>query len=393
MLATNGLYGHIQKNTLKSLLLLVGFVALIVLFWTSWCVIYSAIVDHWWVAQSVSKKAKRPPVTLALIWSTGSARAMAWWWVPLFISTCWFVIAYFCYADIIKASTGAHDVSRREEPRLYNIIENGAIAAGLPMPRVQVMRTSALNAYAAGLSPQDSVVAVTRGLLERLDDRELQAVVAHELTHIKNRDVRLMVVATVFAGGLTLVGQGVANLLSGGASGSADVAVGVTKGAASAASSAETEDLPALIGSIVVGIAFLCLAHLFAILIYFAISRSREFLADAGAVEITKDPDALISALQKISGEDDDMSEINANLRAMMISANADSLFATHPEISERVSALRKHAGGRVPIARSFGRPATKATPWSKNPATAAMASPIGSVGFGRRPARLRPQT
>jgi Zn-dependent protease with chaperone function len=199
----------------------------------------------------------------------------------------------------------------------------------------------------------------------------------------------------VFAGGLTLVGAGVANMISGGAGAAGGAAAtGAAEGAAHGVLSGDGDNLPGLIGSIVIGIAFLCLAHLFAILIYFAISRSREFLADAGAVEITKDADAMISALNKINTDHDEIPGLNANLRAMMISASAESLFSTHPSIDARVVALQAHAGGRVPIARSVGRAATAAaSPWGNHASGASMASPAGSVGFGRRPVRMKPLT
>ncbi len=390
MLPTNGLYGHMQKNALKSALLLIGFVVLIVIFWTSWCVIYSAVVDHWFAVKVATKSVRYKPVTMSAVFSTGGARALAYWWMPIFLSSCWFVVAYLCHADIIRASTGACDVTRREQPRLYDMVERTAIAAGLPMPKVQIMRTSVLNAYAAGLTPDDSVVAVTHGLMQKLTDAELEAVIAHEMTHIKNRDVRLMVIATVFAGGLTLVGAGVAKLVAGGGGGAvaSGAAQGAAGGLAAGAAEAGAEGGPAgMIAAIVVGIMFLCLAHLFAILIYFAISRSREFLADAGAVEITKDADAMISALDKIAGDHDDIPGLNANLRAMMISSSVDSLFSTHPSIASRISALQIHAGGRASMGRRTSRSAGTATAWGAS-APGLSSAPRGAVGFGRRQAR-----
>ncbi len=392
MLPTNGLYGHIQKNTLKSALLLVGFVVLIVLFWTAWCVIYSAIVDHWWFAKPVTTYTRQPPVTFAAVFATGFGRALTWWWMPLFLSSCWFVVAYLCYADIIRASTGAREITRREQPRLYNLVEKTSITAGLPMPRVEIMRTGALNAYAAGLSPENAVIAVTQGLLQKLDDAELEAVIAHEMTHIKNRDVRLMVIAAVFAGGLTLIGSAVSSMISNGSGG--DVAAGAAEGAAYGVISGDGdgESLPVVIGSILIGILFLCLAHLFAILIYFAMSRSREFLADAGAVEITKDADAMISALNKISNDDEEVPGLSMNMRAMMISASAESLFSTHPSIGERVSALQAHAGGRSSMAQRVGRVATlAAATWGGRAGGGAVATSTGAVGFGRRAAPTKP--
>lgn len=395
MFATNGLYGHMQKNALKSALLLLGFVFLIILFWLSWCVIYSAVVDHWFAGVRRSKYDRVPVITFWKVLESGSVRALDYWWMPLFLSSCWFVVAFMCHADMIRAATGSRPVTRRENPRLYNIVEKVSIAAGLPMPRVEIMRTGALNAYAAGLTPEDSVVAVTHGLLQRLDDAELEAVVAHEMTHIKNRDVRLMVIATVFAGGLTLVGAGIANMASSGSG--ASVAGGAAEGVFSVSSDGDGEGGGfAVLASIVIAILFLCMAHLFAILIHFAISRSREYLADAGAVELTKNADAMISALQKISHGEEEVPGLNPNLRAMMISSSADALLSTHPSIDQRISALEVHAGGRSSV-RSQRSPAVSAPqaargPWGNAaPAGSAAMAPRGAVGFGRRTARLTP--
>ena len=396
MLATNGLYGHMQKNILKSALLLIGFVVLIVLFWLSWCVIYSAVVDHWFAGLTRDKYDRVPVITIWKVLETGSERALDYWWMPLFLSSCWFVAAYLCHGDMIRSATGARPVTRRENPRLYNLVEKTAIAAGLPMPRVEIMRTGALNAYAAGLTPEDAVVAVTHGLIQRLNDAELEAVIAHEMTHIKNRDVRLMVVATVFAGGLTLVGAGIAKMFASGAG--SDAAVGAAYGADALADGGDGEGGGvAILGSIVIAILFLCMAHLFAILIHFAISRSREFLADAGAVELTKDADALISALEKISNAEDEVPGLNPNLRAMMISSSAQALFSTHPPMASRIAALNVHAGGRSPVrsARAPAAPAPNAprvSPWGNAaPAGSAPMAPRGAVGFGRRAAHLKP--
>ncbi|NOU08308.1 MAG: M48 family metalloprotease, partial [Hyphomicrobiaceae bacterium] len=216
MLQANGLYGHIQRNALKSALLLTGFVALTVLFWYAWCIVYTAIFD----ATLLNRIARRHRTVVTVYDYLGRAadRAVSLWWVPLVLSGIWFAIAYATHAALIRVATGARPITRREQPRLYNMVETLSITAGLPMPRVEIMPTDAMNAYASGLNPDDAVVAVSSGLLDALNDDELSAVIAHELTHIKNYDVRFMVVATVFAGGLTLLGNAVAKLWSGSSS-------------------------------------------------------------------------------------------------------------------------------------------------------------------------------
>jgi heat shock protein HtpX len=220
------------------------------------------------------------------------------------------------------------------------------------MPRIEIMETGALNAYAAGLSPDEAVVAVTRGLLDTLDKRELEAVLAHEMSHIRSYDVQLMMVAAVFAGGLTIVGDGLWQML---------------KGAGSRTEGRTSDDMPdtedyaltsrggghsskqngSLAIAVVLAIAVLAIVHVLAKLSRFALSRARELNADAGAVELTKDADALVSALMKIGRSDVPMPDLPAVVAPMMISAAAAGLFATHPPIEERIAALEAHAGGR----------------------------------------------
>jgi heat shock protein HtpX len=179
------------------------------------------------------------------------------------------------------------------------------------------------------------------------------------MTHIRNKDVRLMVVATCFAGGLTLLGEGLARTLFPPQPNYNDLHYSYQqdhmhdpkggRGAVAAKGLLEFEaSAPvAVVISLVIAVVFFAMAHVLALLTKFALSRAREFLADAGAVELTKNPDALISALQKISGNDE-IPGLNANMHAMMISARFDGFFATHPAMETRVMALQQHAGGRV---------------------------------------------
>lgn len=423
MLPAHGLYGHIRNNNLKSAALLAGFLLLTAVFWYALTFLWTAIV--WSPPKSVRVESIDHYVLLVATHAVGEA--LQRWYIPILAGFAWLMIAYTFHAQMIHWATGTKEVTRRDHPKLYNMVERLAIEAGLPMPRIEVMNTGALNAYAAGLSPETATIAVTRGLITSLTPAELEAVLAHEMTHIQNRDVRLMVVAIVMAGGLTFVGE-MARLAfsTGGRSNSgwtvgdiADVGVGLpdlsdTEGDGRVAAGA----LIATLVSIGVAILLLATVHLFALLTKFAISRSREYLADAGAVELTRNPDALISALTKISGHDA-VPGVPASLCAMMISNPFEGLLSTHPSIADRIAKLRAFAGGAVVEPRrrhrwgsdasTAAQPGTEAVaasqPWGPGSDQSAPTypSPAGSLspragflpagtiaGFGRRRPRRR---
>ena len=390
MLRINGLYGHIQSNALKSVLLMLAFFVLVVAFWFSWCVIYDALVDF-----SKSWRGKHGLGGLSVEAILRQSYETAWRnaWVPPLTTVIWFANAYAFHDDIIEAETGAAPVTRTAEPRLYNLVENLAIRAGLPKPKIEIMPNRSLNAYASGLGPKSATIAVTRGLLDALNDDELEAVLAHEMTHIINRDVRLMAVATVFAGGLTLVGNWLGNLwsaMNSGQSSSSGSGGGWGWGfgrdrsgqAGEEAEAVDAQTMVAAVVSIAIAAAMLALIHLLTLVIRFALSRSREFMADAGSVELTKNPDALVSALRKIS-DNDELPGVDANVMAMMISGPS-SWFDTHPSIEARISALQKY-GCADPAEIAAARAA--AARWV-NPELAdagAMAFSTPRRTFGRR--------
>jgi heat shock protein HtpX len=222
------------------------------------------------------------------------------------------------------------------------------------------METEALNAYAAGLTPSTATVAVTRGLLDRLADDELEAVLAHEMTHIRNYDVRVMVVASIFVGVLGFVSA----LLWRHATD--------CRGLARAGNGAG-------IIAVIVAVAVAAIASFFGTLTRLAISRSREYMADAGAVELTKNPDAMIRALQRIAS-DDEIADLPEEMQAMMISSRFDGLFSTHPATEDRIAALEAYAGGRR--GELAPRPARIGVA-QRTPSTAA-AAPAAAPAFGR---------
>jgi heat shock protein HtpX len=251
--------------------------------------------------------------------------------LALLVSAVWFVIAFFANQRIIDLASGAHEVTRAEEPRLWNALENLCISRGLAMPRLAIIETPERNAFASGLSRKKGAVTVTRGLLEALNDRELAAVLGHELSHIRYGDARTAVIAAVFAGIITMVGQMVfRSLWWGGGRRSRN------RGNAGAL--------------ILIALAFAVLAYVLSIWLRFALSRTREFSADAGAVELTQDPDAMIAALRKVAGHSD-MPQLPAQVQAMLLDSPSESLgarlLATHPPLEARIAALVRYAGGR----------------------------------------------
>ena len=376
MLPVHGLYGYIRRNALKSVLLLLAFFGLVAAFWLSWCVIYCAVVDYWRASHGAHGAGG---LHVEAILRQGCATAWRNGWVAPLMTTLWFANAYAFHDDIIEAETGAALVARSAEPRLYNLVENLAIRAGLPLPKIDIMPNASLNAYASGLGPKSATIAVTRGLLDALNDDELEAVLAHEMTHIVNRDVRLMAVATVFAGGLTLVGNWLGNVWSSNSWG--------WRGSASrrAVDEVDAEDAQTMVAaviSIAIAVAMLALIHVLALLIRLAISRSREFMADAGSVELTKNPDALVSALRKIS-KNDELPGVADNVMAMMISGPS-SWFDTHPSIEDRISALETF-GGADPAAVAEARASASGSNRAGNVEAGAMALSGARSTFGRR--------
>ena len=328
-----GLQTHIWNNNSKSVLLMAGFPVLLLL------LLYALFL---FFAGLSGASVGPDPVAGYFIWAS-EALAQAW---PFAIAGAilWFGIAYAFYQNMIDAATGARAVERRAEPKLYNLLENLCISRGIPMPALRIMETDALNAFATGLHKGQYSITVTRGLMNALSDEELEAVLAHELTHIRNADVRLMVIAVVFVGIFSFVGElAFRNMRFVGGSGRSS-------------SSSSRRDGGGAVIAIIVALVIIAVAYGLAIVIRFAMSRRREYLADAGAVELTKNPDAMISALRKISGN----AVVNApsEVREMFIEnphSDFASIFATHPPIEKRIEALVKFAGGQIKQSGPWG--------------------------------------
>lgn len=315
-----GLYGHIRNNRLRSAFLLAG------LFLLAYVLTFGVILigygmSGYHIGSYVLGETWRVFLT-ALPFVTAA-------------TLLWVFIGFRFNVAMIDRMTGAHPVSAAENPKLHRMLENLCISRGMKTPKLAILESDALNAFASGVNDKQFTVTVTTGLLNNLDDREVEAVLAHELTHIRNGDVRLMIIAVVIAGVISLVGELVFRaFLRGGIRTSSD---SDRKGGALVA--------------VLIGVALVAIAWVLAIVVRLSLSRSREYLADAGAVELTKNPDAMISALLKISGRAD-IDGVPSGVMDMCFENDPDDfadLFSTHPSITKRVQALVEKAGGRMP--------------------------------------------
>lgn len=236
----------------------------------------------------------------------------------------WIIIGSFFNEGIIRMATGARPVLRSENPALYNLLENLCISRGMVLPKLFMIDTPVMNAYASGLGEASYAVTVTRGIVEALDKDELEAVLAHELTHIRNRDVRLLIVTVLFGGMLTFFAE-------------------MFFRTARFSRSSSNERRGGSGALLIVAAIVLVIGYFISTLLRLALSRRREYLADAGAVELTKRPESLIHALEKIAGHAA-MPQVPSGVQAMLIENPPSlwSLFDTHPPIAARIEILRR---------------------------------------------------
>ncbi len=245
----------------------------------------------------------------------------------------WFLIAWLGHSVMIRLATGAKPLDRVTNKRVYNLLENLCISAGMKMPKLYIIPDDSLNAFASGISEKSYAISLSSGIVEKLDDEELEGVIAHELSHIRNRDVRLLIISIIFVGIFSFLAElAFRSLRFAGRKGDKD-----SKGG----------------GAIILfAIVVTAIAYLISILLRFGISRKREYLADAGAADLTKKPYALASALRKISAdplieavESRDVAQlfIDNPKPSMHKSASWDNLFATHPPIEKRIALLSQY--------------------------------------------------
>ena len=346
-----GLSTHVWNNFIRSALLLAGFPVLLVVLSFGLSMLFSA------GSQTV-----------------GEGFVAAWQQLPSFVggavvvSLIWFAIAWVANQRIIDAVSGARLVSRESDRRLWDLMETLCISRGETMPRLAMIESPGRNAFASGLDRQLGNITVTRGLMEALDDRELSAVLAHELTHIRNGDARLAVIAAVFTGVITLgfdllhgrIGRGGIAMGGGGTSGSSTP----SSSGGSRSKGSPGNNAGAII--IIIGVAIIILAGVLSLALRSALSRNREFLADAGAVQITGDADGMILALRKVAIQPD-LPGLPGQVQAMLLEhpqgTKGGSIWATHPPIEDRISALVKFAGGRDPGLVEAAPPVAQADP------------------------------
>jgi heat shock protein HtpX len=336
-MAAYGLYTHIASNKLRSMLLLAGLFVLVYVMVYAGALIAEAVINSGASADYYLAAAARDLVT-AFPYATGAAAL-------------WIVIAYFFHQSIVDAVTGGEDVTRQQQPRLYNLLENLCISRGIPMPKLKIMESDALNAFATGLNRRQYAVTVTTGLLKALNDQEIEAVLGHELTHIRNGDVQMMVIAVIIAGVIGFFAELFFRSFT-----NYGYYGGYGRGSWSSSSSSSDSDRKGSGGGgavvvIIIAVALIALAWALSQLVRLALSRSRELLADAGSVELTKNPDAMISALRKIENRGELPGATSAVMELCVDNPREGfaDLFATHPSVESRVQALVKYAGGHDP--------------------------------------------
>lgn len=257
----------------------------------------------------------------------------------------WFTIAYFANTAMVRAATGARPLTRKENPKIYNIVENLCMTCNMDMPKINIVDDPQLNAFASGIDKKSYTVTLTTGIIDRLNDDELAGVIAHELTHIRNHDTRLLITSIIFVGIVSTIMSLVIQMMYnafwfGGLS----------------SRSCDDEDNRgnglSMIAVFIIGALCCAVAYFFTLLTRFAISRKREYMADAGGAELCGNPLALASALRKISGDPglnnvkrDDIAQlfiIHPQHFAPGMMNFFNSLFSTHPDTKKRIEILEQ---------------------------------------------------
>ena len=310
-----GMHSLIQRNNTLSVLLLLGFPAILL----------GAVYLFLLLTDATDSFVKILP------WVLGGVAI-------------WFTIAYFSNTSMIRHAVRATPLARRDNPRVYNIVENLTMTCGMPMPEINIVNDPQLNAFASGINEKTYTVTVTTGLLDRLDDDELAGVIGHELTHIRNKDTQLLITSIVFVGIISIVMTVLVRMLWNtflfGGSSSRRSSNGKDKGAS-------------IVVVLLIAVVCAAIAYLFTMLTRFAISRKREFMADAGGAELCGNPLALASALRKISNdpglenvERDDIAQmyiIHPQALTGGVKGFFSHLFSTHPDTKERIRLLEQY--------------------------------------------------
>jgi len=319
-MAAYGLYTHIRANKRRSIALLIGLFLLVYLLVYAGALIGEALGSTEPI-DVLARSAFADTLYAAPFATAGTAL--------------WILIAYKFHQSMIDAVTGGREMTRQQAPRLYNLLENLCISRGITAPKLKVIQEDSLNAFAAGMNERQYSITVTSGLLDNLNDAQVESVLGHELTHIRNGDVRLLVIAVIIAGVISFFAELIYRLLwQGGFRWRGRD--GDRRGAGMA---------------LLIALALIAIAWMLSIVIRFALSRKREYLADAGSVELTKNPDAMISALRKIEGRRELAGATSAVMEMCLDNPRQgfSNIFDTHPPIDSRVAALVQFAGGHDP--------------------------------------------
>jgi heat shock protein HtpX len=306
-----GLHTQIWKNNIKSVVLLVLFPT--VIFLLVWLFLY-------FISEQTGQRFYYTSQTFL--------RLIPWVSIAVFL---WFIIAYFSHSGMIKKATGSVPLERLENKRVYNLVENLCISSGMRMPKINLIEDDSLNAFASGIDTSSFTVSLSRGMINKLNDEELEAVIAHELTHIKNRDVRLLIVSIIFVGIFAFVTEALMRTIRFGGSGRGK------------------KDGKIVLIALLLAAAGYLLSSLFR----FALSKKREYMADAGSAEMTKNPLALASALEKISLDSRIEAVERRDVAQLFIdnpietkknnsSFSFSSVFSTHPPIENRIEILKQ---------------------------------------------------
>lgn len=318
-----GLHSQIRRNNTNSILLLLMFP--VVFFGLTWLFFFLLKVFG-----SHSSSLEQQQYNILPVVNSNFMHTVPWVAIGVII---WFTVAWFSHSSMINAATSSKPLARKENKRVYNLVENLCISKGMAMPMVNIIEDDSLNAFASGLNTKTYTVSLSRGIINKLDDQELEAVIAHELTHIRNRDVRLLIISIVFVGIFAFISEALLRSLRFGSLGRGK------KGNAGVA--------------IIIGLVLALIGYLVATLFRFALSRKREYLADAGSAELTRNPLALASALRKISADPTieavqrkDVAQMfiqNPQIGNKKFAVSVSSLFATHPPIEKRIEILEQY--------------------------------------------------
>lgn len=306
-----GLQSQIWKNNLRSIILLILFPL----------VIFILVMGFWLIYSLYQSEAEIDPVV-------GFLRTIPWVAAGVIL---WFIIAWNSHTSMINRATGSRPLARKENKRVYNMVENLSMTAGMKrMPAINVIEDESLNAFASGVNEKTYTISLSHGIINKLDDNELESVIAHELTHIRNRDVRLLIISVIFVGIFAFATQA---LLRGTMYGGVGRRRNSKNGVA-----------------IILIIILAAIGWLLTTLFRFALSRKREYLADAGSAELTRKPYALASALRKVSGDPRIEAVTRKDVAQMFIEnpgikkkgVSFSTLFATHPPIKDRINILEQ---------------------------------------------------